>query len=435
MIWGVAILTMLVGSVLALTQTDVKRMLAYSSIAHAGFILVGMAATDAVMPRASCRVSRALLPAGLRLHHARRLRDRHAGPRRRQGEATHLSQWAGLAKRSPVVAAVFAFFLLAFAGIPLTSGFIAKFAVFKAAIGGRRRRRWSSSASSSSAIAAFFYVRVIVLMFFSDAGAGRPDRGRPEPADHVDASRSASRSPCSWASVPPQVLDLADQAAQFVRWTSAAVTAQHRLTAAATDPALAAVAAARAGRRSRRRCATPSSSEYPFVTEASRHLVEAGGKRFRPLLVLLAAQFGDAEPRRGRAVGGRRRAHPPRHAVPRRRDGRGGRAPRGARARTRAGATPSRSSPATSCSPARPTSSPTSARRPCACRPAPSRGWSTGPDPRDRRPGRGRRPLEHYLSVLADKTGSLIATSARFGAMLAGARRGVGRHARPSSAS
>ena len=60
------------------------------------------------------------------------------------GEATHLSRWAGLGRRSPLVAGVFAFFLLAFAGIPLTSGFIGKFAVFQAAARAARRR-WSSS--------------------------------------------------------------------------------------------------------------------------------------------------------------------------------------------------------------------------------------------------------------------------------------------------
>jgi NADH-quinone oxidoreductase subunit N len=83
------------------------------------------------------------------------------------GEATHLSQWAGLARRSPLLAGIFTFFLLAFAGIPLTSGFTGKFAVFSAAIanGGT----WLAVVGVvSSAIAAFFYVRIIVLMYFSD---------------------------------------------------------------------------------------------------------------------------------------------------------------------------------------------------------------------------------------------------------------------------
>ena len=61
------------------------------------------------------------------------------------GEADHLSRWAGLGKRSPVVAGVFALFLLSFAGIPLTSGFVGKFAVFQAAIAGGDDWRWWSS--------------------------------------------------------------------------------------------------------------------------------------------------------------------------------------------------------------------------------------------------------------------------------------------------
>jgi len=82
-------------------------------------------------------------------------------------EATHLSQWAGLGKNHPVVAGVFAFLLLAFAGIPLTSGFTAKFAVFSAAIG-HGATVLAVIGVLSSAIAAFVYVRIIVLMYFSE---------------------------------------------------------------------------------------------------------------------------------------------------------------------------------------------------------------------------------------------------------------------------
>ena len=87
------------------------------------------------------------------------------------GEAAHLSSWAGLGRRSPLVAGVFAFFLLAFAGIPLTSGFTGKFAVFQAAIAGGAIPLVIVGVIAS-AIAAFFYVRVIVLMFFSDLTPG-----------------------------------------------------------------------------------------------------------------------------------------------------------------------------------------------------------------------------------------------------------------------
>ena len=94
------------------------------------------------------------------------------------GEASHLSQWAGLASRSPITAAVMSLFLLALAGIPLTAGFTAKFAVFRAAIeAGAWPLAWS--ALLASAVAAFFYLRVIVLMYFSQPAADGPTVGVP----------------------------------------------------------------------------------------------------------------------------------------------------------------------------------------------------------------------------------------------------------------
>ncbi|GAA3223187.1 hypothetical protein GCM10020256_31130 [Streptomyces thermocoprophilus] len=96
------------------------------------------------------------------------------------GEATHLSKWAGLGRRSPLVAAVFAVFLLAFAGIPLTSGFAGKFAVFKAAAEGGAAPLVVVGVISS-AVAAFFYIRVIVLMFFSEPRPEGPTVAVPSP--------------------------------------------------------------------------------------------------------------------------------------------------------------------------------------------------------------------------------------------------------------
>ena len=128
--WGVAILTMVVGAVIAITQTDVKRLLAYSSIAHAGFILTGVIATSAAGISSTLFY---LVAYGFSTIGAFALITLVRDP---GGEALHLSRWAGLGRRSPLVAGTFAFFLLAFAGIPLTSGFIAKFARLP---GGRRR--------------------------------------------------------------------------------------------------------------------------------------------------------------------------------------------------------------------------------------------------------------------------------------------------------
>jgi NADH-quinone oxidoreductase subunit N len=214
--WGVAILTMAVGSVVALTQTDVKRMLAYSSIAHAGFVLVGLVATDSALDTGEIlgvsSVLFYLLAYGFSTIGAfavvTLVRDA-------AGEATHLSQWAGLAKRSPVTAAVFAFFLAAFAGIPLTSGFTAKFAVFRAAWVGDA---WPLVVVGvvMSAVAAFFYFRVVVLMFFSAPAPDGPTVAVSSPLTTVTIALSAGVTLLLgvW---PTQVLDLAGQASQFVR--------------------------------------------------------------------------------------------------------------------------------------------------------------------------------------------------------------------------
>ncbi len=165
--WVVAILTMVAGAVIAITQTDVKRLLAYSSIAHAGFILTAVIAATAAGLSGSLFY---LAAYGFTTIGAFAVVTLVRDP---AGEAAHLSRWAGLGKRSPLVAGVFAFFLLAFAGIPLTSGFTGKFAVFQAAIAGGAVPLVIVGVLAS-AIAAFFYVRVIVLMFFSDPAPDAP---------------------------------------------------------------------------------------------------------------------------------------------------------------------------------------------------------------------------------------------------------------------
>jgi NADH-quinone oxidoreductase subunit N len=159
--WGVAILTMVVGSLFAITQTDVKRMLAYSSVAHAGFILIGVIALNKAGLSGSMFY---LLTYGITTVGAFGILTLVRDP---DGEATHLSRWAGLGRRSPMVAGVFALFLLALAGIPLTSGFTGKFAVFSAGVSGGATPLVIVGVLTS-AMAAFFYVRVIVLMFFAE---------------------------------------------------------------------------------------------------------------------------------------------------------------------------------------------------------------------------------------------------------------------------
>src|SRR3954471_18272177 len=164
---AVAVLTMLVGGVLAVTQTDMKRLLAYSSIANAGYVMVGVLALN---KEGLSSTMFYLVAYGFSVLAAFAIvtlvRDA-------DGEATHLSRWAGLGRKSPLFAGVFTFILLAFAGIPLTSGFTSKFAVFGAAIEGGQT--WLVIFGViTSMLLAFPYLRVVVMMWLSEPSETTP---------------------------------------------------------------------------------------------------------------------------------------------------------------------------------------------------------------------------------------------------------------------
>jgi NADH-quinone oxidoreductase subunit N len=215
---------MAVGSVLAITQTDVKRMLAYSSIAHAGFILTAFvgAAQIGNGARAGSLTSVSSILFYLVAYGAATIGAFAVVTmvRDSSGEATLLSSWVGLGRRSPVAAVVFSVFMLSFAGIPLTSGFIGKWAVFAAA--------WTGGAHwlvvvavVISVVAAFFYVRVIVLMFFTEPArtpAGSSEVGviRPQLVTLL-AVGFAVVATVGLGVFPGPVLDLAQQAGEFIR--------------------------------------------------------------------------------------------------------------------------------------------------------------------------------------------------------------------------
>jgi len=212
-LWGVAILTMLVGAVLAITQRDIKRMLAYSAILNAGYILLGVISTTTKGVSSTLFYLAAYGFATIGAFAVVTLvRDSAAAG---GGEATDLSAWAGLGKRSPLVAGVFTVFLLAFAGIPLTSGFMGKFALFTAAVDGGA---WPLVVVGviASAAAAFFYVRVIVLMYFSEPAADGPVVAVPSPMTTA-ALTIAVVATVALGVLPQAALNLADKAAFFVQ--------------------------------------------------------------------------------------------------------------------------------------------------------------------------------------------------------------------------
>ncbi|HEX7590304.1 MAG TPA: NADH-quinone oxidoreductase subunit N, partial [Demequinaceae bacterium] len=215
-LWTVAIATMLLGTVVAIVQTDVKRMLAYSSIAHAGFLLVALTSFRgdalAAVPFYMLAYGLATLGAFAVVSQVReRTPDGALG-----AEATRLGQWTGLGRRAPWLASAMALFLLSFAGIPLTAGFIGKFVVFKAAIDAGA---WPLVlvAVLASAAAAFFYVRLIVLMFLTPVP--------PELEESIEVSNAtgpwlvmvvAAAGTILLGVLPSPVLDLAHQAAILV---------------------------------------------------------------------------------------------------------------------------------------------------------------------------------------------------------------------------
>jgi len=210
LMWAIAILTMAVGTVTAVSQSDVKRMLGYSSVAHAGFILTGVIALNESGLAATLFY---LFAYGFSTLGAFAVVSvvRNADG----GEETDMTKWAGLGRRHPLVGIVFSLFLLAFAGIPLTSGFVSKFAVFKAAAEGGATPLVIVGVIAS-AVAAYFYVRVIVLMFFTEPPEDAPTVIVPTLLSTATVTLTAAIT-LALGALPQPLLDLANHANQFVR--------------------------------------------------------------------------------------------------------------------------------------------------------------------------------------------------------------------------
>jgi NADH-quinone oxidoreductase subunit N len=208
-LWAIAILTMVVGTVTAVTQNDVKRMLAYSAVAHSGFILTGVIAGNEAGLSSTLFYLFAYGFSTVGAFAVVSLVRDAAGD-----EDTAMARWAGLGKRYPLVGIVFSLFLLAFAGIPLTSGFVSKFAVFKAA-GEGGAIPLVVVGVIASAIAAYFYVRVIVLMFFTDRPDDAPAVVVPSALTTAVVTVTAAVT-FALGALPQPLLDLANSAGRFL---------------------------------------------------------------------------------------------------------------------------------------------------------------------------------------------------------------------------
>jgi NADH-quinone oxidoreductase subunit N len=163
LLWSIALLSMVVGNFAALLQTNVKRLLAYSSIAHAGYILVAFTADSqlgvaAIMFYLAAYV---LMNVGAFavISHVASKNERYV----------RIDDLAGLAKREPTIAALLAVFVFSFVGVPLTGGFFAKFYVFRAALDSHLI--WLTVLGLiNSAIASYYYLKIVVAMYMQEPG-------------------------------------------------------------------------------------------------------------------------------------------------------------------------------------------------------------------------------------------------------------------------
>jgi len=208
-IWVTALLTMIVGNFAALTQVNIKRVLAYSSIAHAGYVLVAVTAHSEIGTAAAMfyLASYAFMNVG-----AFAVVTHFVG----KGEKHVLvDDLAGLGVRQPVTAALFTIFLLSLIGVPLTGGFFGKFYIFKAALDSNLI--WLTVLGLlNSAVAAYYYLRIIVVMYFHDPQVGSEPVTEPAAGIKVALWGSALAT-LALGIFPSIVLDFANHSALLPR--------------------------------------------------------------------------------------------------------------------------------------------------------------------------------------------------------------------------
>ena len=165
-LWALAALTMIVGNVIAIAQTDIKRLLAYSSIAHAGYILM------AFVPYGNANVRADSVAAGLFYLVAYAVTNFGAwgvviALEKSEGRGLAIADYAGLAKKHPALAAAMTVFMLSLIGLPPTIGLIGKFYLFRAVIAGGFTGL-AIIGVLTSLISAYYYLRVVVVMYMRD---------------------------------------------------------------------------------------------------------------------------------------------------------------------------------------------------------------------------------------------------------------------------
>jgi NADH-quinone oxidoreductase subunit N len=212
LVWGSALLSMIIGNFAALLQTDIKRMLAYSSIAHAGYVMVALTAAPTT-PDGGVAAAMFYLAAYALMNIGAFAAVSHISGR---GErSTAIQDLAGLGQRQPMMAAMLTIFLLSLIGVPLTGGFFGKFYIFRAAL--ESHLVWLTVIGLlTSAVAAYYYLRVLVVMYMQEPG---------EAASKVEPPSAALRVALILPALgilflgifPNWVLDFADRSASLLK--------------------------------------------------------------------------------------------------------------------------------------------------------------------------------------------------------------------------
>jgi NADH-quinone oxidoreductase subunit N len=177
-VWTSALLTMIVGNFAALAQTNLKRLLAYSSIAHAGYVMVALAAHSETGARAAMYY----LAVYVFMNIGAFALVAYFG---RKGERyVYVEDLAGLGVRQPVTAALFTVLLLSLIGVPPTGGFFGKFYIFKAALDARMG--WLTVLGLlTTAVAAYYYLRILVVMYMKEPGEATAELPPPPPGIRI----------------------------------------------------------------------------------------------------------------------------------------------------------------------------------------------------------------------------------------------------------
>ena len=224
-IWGLAVLSLFVGSIAALVQTDVKRMLAYSSISHAGYILIGV---QAATKQGTSAALFYLMAYALMVFGAFAVVSVVA---RNHDDDHSLASYRGLAARQPMLAGLLTLFLLAQAGVPLTGGFVAKLSVFDAAVDAGQYSL-ALIGMLTAVIGAFVYLRIVLTMYapeplaegVEDTEADAPGAGGTKTARRVRVDSGTKVALAIAAAgvlflgiLPNVVLEFARDATQLLR--------------------------------------------------------------------------------------------------------------------------------------------------------------------------------------------------------------------------